>query len=103
MQKNWIHDHMKFSLRFDSPWLDTTLFGTNGIIRKNVIWNARPIVPKGDAHYIYNNTALDNDQIDIAIFSDQNHGGYNIQTRIQNNAANMIMGVEPNQPLSQAK
>ena len=32
--KNWIHDHIKFSLRFDSPWLDTTLFGTNGIIRK---------------------------------------------------------------------
>lgn len=92
MQKNWIHDHIKFSLRFDSPWLDTTLFGTNGIIRKNVIWNARPIVPKGDAHYIYNNTALDNDQIDIAIFSDQNHGGYNMQTRTQNNAVNMISG-----------
>ena len=35
---------------------------------------------------------MDNDQIDIAIFSDQNHGGYNIQTRTQNNAANMISG-----------
>ena len=55
--KNWIHDHIKFSLRFDSPWLDTTLFGTNELF-ENVIWNARPIVPKGDAHYIYNNTVL---------------------------------------------
>jgi hypothetical protein len=92
MQKNWIHDHIKFALRFDTPWLDKTLFGTNGAMRQNVIWNARPIVPKGDAHHIYNNTAFNNDSIDIAIFSDQDHGGYNTQTRTQNNAANQISG-----------
>jgi hypothetical protein len=56
------------------------------------MWNARPIVPKGDAHHIYHNTAFNNDQIDIAIFSDQNHGGYNTQTHTQNNAANQISG-----------
>ena len=92
MQKNWIHDHIKFALRFDTPWLDKTLFGTNGIMKRNVIWNSRPIVPKGDSNHIYNNTAFNNHLIDIAIFSDQNHGGYNIETRTQNNAANQISG-----------
>ena len=65
---------------------------------KNVIWNARPIVPKGDTHYIYNNTAMDNDQIDIAIFSDQNHGGYNLQLEHRIIPQISLVGVEPNQP-----
>ena len=92
MQKNWIHDHIKFALRFDTPWLDATLYGTNGILRKNVIWNAKPIVPKGDAHFIYNNTAFSNDIVDIAIFSDKKHGGINEKTVTKNNAVNQLSG-----------
>ncbi|MCK5174048.1 MAG: right-handed parallel beta-helix repeat-containing protein, partial [Planctomycetes bacterium] len=92
MQNNWIHDHIKFSLRFDSPWLDTTVYGTNGIMRNNVIWNTRPMVPKGDYHHIYGNTGFDNDIVDISIFADVTHGGWNTNTTTRNNAVNVISG-----------
>ena len=69
-----------------------TLYGTNGILRKNVIWNAKPIVPKGDAHFIYNNTAFSNDIVDIAIFADKKHGGINEKTVTKNNAVNQLSG-----------
>ena len=61
-------------------------------MRKNVIWNAKPIVPKGDAHFIYNNTAFSNDIVDIAIFSDKKHGGINEKTVTKNNAVNQLSG-----------
>ena len=92
MQRNWVHDHIKFAFRFDSPWNKPSIFGTDGIMRYNVLWNARPMVPKGDMHHIYNNTAFGNDTVDISIFSDINHGGINSKTATINNAVNLISG-----------
>ncbi|MCH2670298.1 MAG: DUF5011 domain-containing protein, partial [Gammaproteobacteria bacterium] len=92
MQRNWVHDHIKFAFRFDSPWNKPSIFGTDGIMRYNVLWNARPMVPKGDMHHIYNITAFGNDTVDISIFSDINHGGINSKTATINNAVNLISG-----------
>jgi hypothetical protein len=92
MQRNWVHDHIKFALRFDSPWLNPAVYGVNGVMKYNVLWNTRPMVPKGDAHHIYNNTGFDNDVVDISIFADTTHGGVNTNTATRNNAVNLISG-----------
>ena len=92
MQNNWVHDHIKFALRFDSPWLQPSVYGTNGVMRNNVLWNTRPMVPKGDWHHVYGNTGFDNDVVDIAIFNDITHGGINSNTVTRNNAVNLISG-----------
>ena len=92
MQNNWVHDHIKFALRFDTPWEVPEIYGTNGVMRYNVFWNTEPIVPKGDYHWIYGNTGFDNDVVDISIFSDTLHGGINSNTVTRNNAVNLISG-----------
>ncbi len=92
MQNNWVHDHIKFALRFDTPWNNPSVFGINGVMCNNVLWNTRPMVPKGDYHHIYGNTGFDNDVVDISIFSDITHGGINSNTVTRNNAVNLISG-----------
>ncbi|TLX74346.1 DUF1565 domain-containing protein [Labilibacter sediminis] len=92
MRYNWVHDTPKFGLRFDTPWNDSTKYGINGLMHYNVVWNAKALIPKGDYHTFYNNTAFNNDQIDVSIFSEMKHGGYNHHTITRNNAANVISG-----------
>lgn len=92
MRNNWVHDHIKFALRFDSPWLNPAVYGVNGVMSYNVLWNTRPMVPKGDHHHIYGNTGFANDVVDISIFSDITHGGVNSNTVVRNNAVDVISG-----------
>ncbi|VGO19628.1 right-handed parallel beta-helix repeat-containing protein [Pontiella sulfatireligans] len=92
MKNNWVHDHIKFALRFDSPWENPAVYGINGVMKYNVLWNTQPMVPKGDYHHIYGNTGFDNDVVDISIFSDITHGGINSNTVTRNNAVNLISG-----------
>jgi hypothetical protein len=92
MHHNWIHDSLKSGLRFDSPWTNPEIYGTNGTMKYNVVWNARPIVPKGDYHTVCGNTGFNNGDFDISIFSDVSHGGVNSNTVTRNNAVHAISG-----------
>lgn len=92
MHHNWIHDSLKAGLRFDSPWTEPEVYGTNGTMRYNVVWNAARIIPKGDYHTVYGNTGFGNGDFDISIFSDANHGGINSNTVTRNNAVHGISG-----------
>jgi len=92
MQYNWVHDNLKFGLRFDTPWNDPALYGVNGTMNYNVLWNTRPMVPKGDFHTVYGNTGFGNDVVDITIFTDPLHGGINTSTVTRNNATDVISG-----------
>jgi len=91
-RRNWVTDCIKSALRFDSPWTRPDIYGVWGTMKYNVAWNARPMVPKGDYHTIYNNTAFDNGDFDISIFSDVNHGGVNTHTTTRNNAVGAFSG-----------
>jgi len=91
-RRNWVTDCIKSALRFDSPWTQPDIYGTWGTMKYNVAWNARPMVPKGDYHTIYHNTAFDNGDFDISIFSDVNHGGVNTHTTTRNNAVGAFSG-----------
>ncbi|MGL1888963.1 MAG: DUF1565 domain-containing protein [Reichenbachiella sp.] len=92
LHHNWVHDCIKFALRFDSPWNDGDTYGINGIMAYNVFWNAKPIIPKGDHHFIYNNTGFNNEGFDIGIYSDETHGGFNYSTETRNNLVFAISG-----------
>lgn len=91
-RRNWITDCIKTALRFDSPWTNPEIYGVWGTMKYNVAWNARPMVPKGDYHTIFHNTAFDNGDFDISIFSDVSHGGVNTHTVTRNNAVNAFSG-----------
>lgn len=91
-RRNWVTDCIKTALRFDTPWTQPEIYGTHGTMKYNVAWNARPLVPKGDRHTISHNTAFDNGDFDISIFSDQNHGGINTNTVTRNNAVQAFSG-----------
>ena len=56
---NWIHDSVKYGIRYDAPVLNPELAGTDGLIHHNVLWNLpKGMMIKGDVHEIYNNTCF---------------------------------------------
>jgi len=56
---NWIHDIIKYGIRFDAP-IGQVGTGANGTMHHNVIWNAAGgLMVKGDYHNIHNNTVFD--------------------------------------------
>ena len=81
---NWIHDHDKYSIRFDgSPG------GNQGLVHHNAVWNSDTMRLKGDQHQVYNNFGygpVGNKGI-INIATDQ---GGNANTVTRNNAADNI-------------
>ena len=55
---NWIHDVIKYGVRFDAP-IGQIGQGRNGTMHHNVIWNAAGgLMVKGDYHDIHNNTVF---------------------------------------------
>lgn len=89
---NWVHDCIKFALRFDSPFNNSLKWGEHGTMSHNVAWNSKPIAPKGDYHNIYNNTAFDNVVFDLSLFNDTTKGSRNLYTVTRNNAVGLISG-----------
>ncbi|MBT5122039.1 MAG: hypothetical protein HOM38_04860, partial [Euryarchaeota archaeon] len=73
---NWIHDIIKYGIRFDAP-IGQVGTGQNGTMHHNVIWNAAGgLMVKGDYHDIHNNTVFNStlDKNDMIILTD---GGIN--------------------------
>ncbi|MBQ70251.1 MAG: hypothetical protein CMA65_02015, partial [Euryarchaeota archaeon] len=69
---NWIHDVIKYGIRFDAP-IGQVGTGSNGTMHHNVIWNAAGgLMVKGDYHNIHNNTVFDSSasKNDIIVLTD---------------------------------
>ena len=69
---NWIHDIIKYGIRFDAP-IGQVGTGQNGTMHHNVIWNAAGgLMVKGDYHNIHNNTVFDSSasKNDIIVLTD---------------------------------
>ena len=69
---NWIHDIIKYGIRFDAP-IGQVGTGANGTMHHNVIWNAAGgLMVKGDYHNIHNNTVFDSSasKNDIIVLTD---------------------------------
>ncbi|MDA8610547.1 putative Ig domain-containing protein, partial [Euryarchaeota archaeon] len=69
---NWIHDIIKYGIRFDAP-IGQVGTGQNGTMHHNVIWNAAGgLMVKGDYHNIHNNTVFNSsaDKNDIIALTD---------------------------------
>ncbi|VGO16317.1 hypothetical protein PDESU_04908 [Pontiella desulfatans] len=94
---NWYHDGEKSGARFDSP-NPPTQWGTNGTMRFNVCINTGTgLLPKGNSHFIYSNTALDCGGQDIAIHNyADGSGASNDLTIVRNNAAEKLSGEKGN-------
>ena len=98
---NWVHDHNAFNwggsgIRGDDRTRDL-------IVHHNVAWRCREkgIITKGDENGIYNNTCLDNPQIDICVPRDRLPGKtkeievQNARSETVNNCAADISGYYP--------
>ena len=94
---NWIHDIIKYGIRFDAP-IGEPGEGVNGTIHHNVLWNASgAIMAKGDYHDISNNTVFGErvgGKNNIIILHESNFGNEN--STIWNNAADALAGHRTN-------
>lgn len=102
---NWAHDTRKNGIRFDAPFGQSAIGGTNGVVDHNVVWNCgHGIKMKGDINHIYNNTVFNNTGIDISILNesmvdpnDSNNTLYSNQNTVtRNNLAGQISGHRSN-------
>ena len=98
---NWIHDSVKYGIRYDAPVLNPELAGTDGLIHHNVLWNLpKGMMIKGDVHEIYNNTCFDINGVDIIILDEDYPnppgGSSNTSTILRNNLAGKISGHRQN-------
>ena len=98
---NWLHDSVKYGVRYDAPVLNPEIAGTNGLIHHNVLWNLpKGMMIKGDVHEIYNNTSFDINGVDIIIldegYPDPPGGSSNTSTILRNNLAGKISGHRQN-------
>ena len=98
---NWLHDSVKYGIRYDAPVLNPELAGTNGLVHHNVLWNLpKGMMIKGDVHEIYNNTSFDINGVDIIIldedYPDPPGGSSNTSTILRNNLAGKISGHRQN-------
>ncbi len=98
---NWLHDSVKYGVRYDAPVLNPEIAGTNGLIHHNVLWNLpKGMMIKGDVHKIYNNTSFDINGVDVIIldedYPDPLGGSSNTSTILRNNLAGKISGHRQN-------
>ena len=95
---NWVHDTIKYGIRFDGNGE-----GNNGYIHHNIAWNCQGgIMVKGGmydtttgeyvgGHFVYNNTALNSvDKNDIMVLNVQNGKDINFDTVVMNNLSETI-------------
>lgn len=59
VEYNWCFDTMKFGIRFDRTTSPGAMWGYNGTINYNVVWNTGGIMVKGDQHHVNNNLVFD--------------------------------------------
>jgi len=93
---NWLHDSVKYGVRFDAP-IPAKFYGSNAIAHHNVIWNANGMMVKGEDQRVYHNTifdTLEQKRSDLIILDDADVGGIlggaNKGSIITNNAADVI-------------
>ena len=58
LEYNWCFDTMKYGLRFDRGTAPDAVWGHNGTMSHNVVWNTKGIDVKGNNHLITNNLVL---------------------------------------------
>ncbi len=89
LRRNWSHDSLKSSLRFDSSNMgdpETVNYGVNGSMLQNVMWNSGPMKIKGEHHRIIGNTGIDGaDGPCIGVLDNPGMGGFNLETITANN------------------
>ena len=98
---NWLHDSVKYGVRYDAPVPNPELAGTNGLVHHNVLWNLpKAMMIKGDSHNIFNNTSFNISGVDLIIldevYPDPPGGSSNTSTIIRNNLAGKISGHRQN-------
>jgi len=93
---NWLHDSIKYGVRFDAP-IPAKLYGSDAIAHHNVVWNANGIMVKGENQRVYHNTVFDtleDKRTDLIILDDADVGGIlggaNKGSIVTNNAADLI-------------
>jgi|GEM_PF-4418752 len=93
---NWLHDSVKYGVRFDAP-IPARFYGSDAIAHHNVIWNANGMMVKGENQRVYHNMVFDtleDKRSDLIILDDANVGGIlggaNRGSSVINNAADVI-------------
>jgi len=93
---NWLHDSIKYGVRFDAP-IPAKFYGSDAIAHHNVIWNANGMMVKGENQRVYHNTVFDtleDKRSDLIILDDADIGGIlggaNRGSSVINNAADAI-------------
>jgi hypothetical protein len=93
---NWLHDSIKYGVRFDAP-IPAKFYGSDAIAHHNVVWNANGMMIKGEDQRVYHNTVFDtleDKRTDLIILDDADIGGIlggaNKGSIITNNAADLI-------------
>ncbi|MBL7214660.1 MAG: DNRLRE domain-containing protein [Phycisphaerae bacterium] len=84
---NWIHDTVKYTIRFDG-----NPAGERGLVHHNAVWNANCMRLKGDWHEIYNNMGFDytlSSKGNINVATDK-HPTPNANSITRNNTASLI-------------
>ena len=87
VERNWVYDSPKYGIRFDhSPGN----LGDNGTMSKNVVWNTKGLMVKGDEHIVDGNLALDN--LLVIHILRQEADIHNVKTEVTNNLAKIADG-----------
>ena len=106
---NWVHDTIKYGIRFDGDGE-----GNNGYIHHNVGWNCvGGIMAKGGildggvsvgGHFVYNNTMFNSvDKNDIIVLNVQAGNDINFGSVVMNNLAESISGHRTNAEAFEAR
>ena len=106
---NWVHDTIKYGIRFDGDGE-----GNNGYIHHNVGWNCvGGIMAKGGildggvsvgGHFVYNNTMFNSvDKNDIMVLNVQAGNDINFGSVVMNNLAESISGHRTNAEAFEAR
>ena len=93
IRHNWVHDTVKYGIRFDGEGN-----GNNGFIHHNVAWKCNGgIMIKGNHHYVYNNTGFDSVvKNDIMVLNTQSGKPINNGTIVANNLEIVYRGHRSN-------
>ena len=101
---NWLHDSVKYGVRYDAPVANPELAGIGGLVHHNVLWNLpKGMMIKGDEHQIYNNTSFNISGVDLIILDEvyevpsaNGASSSNTSTILRNNLAGKISGHRQN-------
>lgn len=63
LEYNWCFDTEKWGLRFDRGTVPDAVWGLNGTMTHNVVWNTKGINVKGNNHLIANNLVLNSTEL----------------------------------------